>query len=263
MPSPHLRHTALGAALLVVAAHAASAQSPRADTLRAPGLRAPVTLLRDSAGVVHVRAANEHDLFYAQGWSAARDRLFQLEMWRRQATGTMAEALGPRWAARDHGARLFRHRGDMARELAHYHPRGASIVQAFVDGVNAWVERAARDTALLPPELRRLGITPGRWTPAIVVSRHNALVGNAETEIDRARAVQLLGADRVAALGAFGPGAPMLAPDSALDVAVLSDSALALFRAFRAPVSFAATDLAVEGASSGERRAASEDVLDA
>jgi penicillin amidase len=264
-----MHRAAAGAALLaVVLARAAAAQAPPAapatvDTLRAPGLRAPVTLLRDSAGVVHVRAANEHDLFYAQGWSAARDRLFQLELWRRQATGTMAEALGPRWAARDHGARLFRHRGDMARELAHYHPRGASIVQAFVDGVNAWVDRAARDTALLPPELRRLGITPGRWTPAVVVSRHNALVGNAETEIDRARAVRRLGAERVAALGAFGPGAPMLAPDTALDVAALSDSALALFRAFRAPVGFTAADLASGGASSGEGRASSEDVLDA
>ncbi|GLC23566.1 penicillin acylase family protein [Roseisolibacter agri] len=253
------RRAALAAALLLASPVAAQ---PAPDTLRTPGLRAPVTLLRDSSGIVHIRAANEHDLFFAQGWSAARDRLFQLELWRRQATGTMAEALGARWAARDHGARLFRYRGDAARELAHYHPRGAAIVQAFADGVNAWIDRVARDSTLLPPELQRLGITPGRWTPAVVVSRHNALVGNAETEIDRARAVRTLGAARVAALGVFGPGRVMLDPDTALDVAALSDSALALFRAFRAPAAFTATDVAGAAASSGEREAASESFED-
>jgi penicillin amidase len=231
----------LTAALLLAAPLAA--QQPAADTLRAPGLRAPVTLLRDSAGVVHVRAANEHDLFYAQGWNAARDRLYQLELWRRQATGTMAEALGPRWAERDRAARLFRYRGDMARELAHYHPRGAAIVQAFVDGVNAWVDRAARDTTLLPPELRALGITPGRWTPAVVVSRHNGLIGNAESEIDRARAVRRLGAGRVRALGVLGPGEVVLDPDSAVDVEALHDSALAAYREWREPVTFARDEI--------------------
>ena len=52
--------------------------------LSASGLRADVTLARDAAGIVHITAANEHDLFFAQGWSVARDRLFQLEMWRRR-----------------------------------------------------------------------------------------------------------------------------------------------------------------------------------
>jgi penicillin amidase len=228
----------------------ATAQS--ADTLRAPGLRAPVTLLRDSAGVVHIRAADEHDLFFAQGWSAARDRLFQLELWRRQATGTMAEVLGPRWAARDRAARLFAYRGDEARELAHYHPRGATIIRAFADGINAYVARVEREPALLPPELRLLGITPGRWTPAVVVSRHNALTGNAESEIDRARAVQAMGAARVRAIGSYGPGSVVLDADSALDVAALSDSALALYRAWRAAPAFTAADVARGGSPAGD-----------
>ncbi|MDF1505413.1 penicillin acylase family protein, partial [Roseisolibacter sp. H3M3-2] len=228
----------MGRPLLLLLLAAAPLAAQPADTLRAPGLRAPVTLLRDSAGVVHVRAASEHDLFYAQGWNAARDRLFQLELWRRQATGTMAEALGPRWVERDRASRLLRYRGDMTRELAHYHPRGAAIVQAFVDGVNAWVDRAARDTTLLPPELRALGIAPGRWTPAVVVSRHNALVQNAESEIDRAQLVARVGAARVRAVGAFEPDPVVLDPDPALDVAALSDSVLAIFRLYRAPLTF-------------------------
>src|SRR5690349_22791922 len=109
------------------------------DTLRAPGLRAPVEILRDANGISHIYARNEHDLFFAQGYSAARDRLFQLEIWRRQATGTVSELLGRRELERDVGARLFKYRGDIGRELTRYHPHGVAIVGAFVDGVNAYV----------------------------------------------------------------------------------------------------------------------------
>src|SRR5829696_2180112 len=75
------------------------------DTIRAAGLRQAVEIFRDASGINHIYAKNEHDLFFAQGYSAASDRLFQLEMWRRQATGTVAELLGPREVARDAGAR--------------------------------------------------------------------------------------------------------------------------------------------------------------
>ena len=63
------------------------------DTLRTPGLYEPVEILKDKSGVSHIYAKNEHDLFFAQGYSAARDRLFQLEIWRRQAAGTVSEAM--------------------------------------------------------------------------------------------------------------------------------------------------------------------------
>jgi penicillin amidase len=86
---------ALAAAGLPALATAQPRPAPGADTLRVPGLRAPVAVTRDSNGIAHIRAASEHDLFFAQGYNAARDRGFQLELWRRQATGTLAEALGP------------------------------------------------------------------------------------------------------------------------------------------------------------------------
>src|SRR4051812_28274909 len=198
--------------LTLLAAAQLAAQN---DTLRTPGLHAPVEIVRDSNGIAHITAKDEHDLFFAQGWSAARDRLFQLELWRRQATGTMAEALGPRWAARDRAARLFAFRGAMAPELASYHPRGAAIVQAFVDGVNARVAQVERDPSLLPPDLRRLGLRPGRWTSAVVVSRHNALAANAEQELDLARAVRAVGEGTVRAVGRFEPDPVVLATDTA------------------------------------------------
>src|ERR687883_490332 len=134
------------------------------DTLRVAGLREPVEIVRDRWGINHLYAKSEHDLFFAQGYAAAHDRLFQLELWRRQATGTVAELLGPRELRRDIGTRLFKFRGSLDRELAHYHPRGRAIVQAYVDGVNAFVAQAERDSTLVPLELRMLGARPGRWT---------------------------------------------------------------------------------------------------
>src|SRR5436309_1244518 len=135
----------------------ASLPAQRADTVRASGLREPVEILRDRNGISHIYAKNEHDLFFAQGCAAARDRLFQLELWRRQATGTVSELLGKRELERDIGTRLFQYRGDMAKEMAMYHPRGAAIVGAFVDGVNAYVAETERDPTLLPIEFKLLG----------------------------------------------------------------------------------------------------------
>jgi penicillin amidase len=65
-------------------------------TLSLNGLQSSVEILRDKWGVNHIYAANQHDLFFAQGYCAAKDRLFQFEIWRRQATGTVAEIVGER-----------------------------------------------------------------------------------------------------------------------------------------------------------------------
>ena len=78
------------------------------------GLDQPVEILKDKWGISHIYAETEHDLFFAQGYSAARDRLFQFEIWRAQATGTTAALFGPRMIDRDHGTRLFKFRGPMA-----------------------------------------------------------------------------------------------------------------------------------------------------
>ena len=85
----------------------AAAQDVATEPLRTTGLEAPVEIVTDRWGISHIYAENEHDLFFAQGYAAARDRLFQFEMWRRQATGTVAEMLGPRELERDISTRLF------------------------------------------------------------------------------------------------------------------------------------------------------------
>ena len=235
------------AALAALAALPLAATPLVAQPLRLAGLRAPVTLTRDSAGIVHIRADNEHDLFFAQGYSAARDRLFQLELWRRQATGTMAEALGARWVPRDRAARLLRYRGSMATELAHYHPRGAAIMAAFVAGVNARVAEVRATPALLPPELAALGIVPGPWTPEVVVSRHNALASNASGEPSTARAVRAVGEAAVRRRVPFYPGTARLPLDSAVAafLETVSDEALlADYNGSRSAPVFRADELA-------------------
>ena len=119
--------------LLPLAAQAAPSQS-----LSMPGLSQPVEIIQDRWGVSHIYAKTENDLFFAQGYNAARDRLFELEMWRRQATGTVSEILGPSELKRDIGNRLFQYRGDMKQELNWYHPHSEAIIESFARGVNAY-----------------------------------------------------------------------------------------------------------------------------
>jgi penicillin amidase len=96
----------------------------------------------------------------------------------------MAEILGPRELDRDIGNRLFTYRGDMNTELNWYHPHGAVIIQAFVNGVNAYIDETARHPELLTPEFKMLNLKPGKWTPAVVISRFNGLLGNLDDEMN-------------------------------------------------------------------------------
>jgi penicillin amidase len=213
------------------------------ETLRIAGLASPVEIVTDRWGINHIYAENEADLFFAQGYAAARDRLFQLEVWRRQATGTVAEMLGPRELERDIGARLHRFRGDMATELNHYHDRGDVIIPAFVRGINAYIDETAANPALLPLEFQLLDITPQHWTPEVVISRHQGLVGNVTSEINNARAVALLGADAVKELNYYY-GDPDLTIDPAIDVSLLTGDILDLYRAHRRSLRFQPEDVA-------------------
>lgn len=228
------------------------------DTLRTPGLHAPVEIIRDRAGISHIYAKNEHDLFFAQGYAAARDRLFQLELWRRQATGTVSELLGKRELERDIGTRLFKYRGDLAAELAMYHPRGAAIVGAFVEGVNAYVDATERNPSLLPLEFKLLGTKPGKWTPDVVISRHQGLLGNVEEELNHGRAVAAIGPALVKQLSSFRPGDPDMKLDPAIDGSLLVPAILAKYQAFHSNVRFVPSDVSVayRGDTSAFRRLA-------
>jgi penicillin G amidase len=212
-------------------------------TLYLPGLQQPVTIILDEQGINHIYAQTEHDLFFAQGYCAARDRLFQFELWRRQASGTVAEIVGEREISRDIGTRLFKYRGDLTTEFNHYHPRGEKIINAFTDGINAWVKATEENPELLPVEFNLLGIIPGYWTPDLVISRHQGLLGNLTSEVATARAVALLGSQQVLSMKLFEPGTPTIDLDPSIDKQGLMEDIIALYEAYRKPIVFQPEDL--------------------
>src|SRR5262249_29918623 len=111
---------AIAAATLTAAPAPADAAPPA--TLRLPGLHARVQVLRDTWGVAHIYARDQHDLFFAQGAVAAQDRLFQMELWKRAGQGRLAEILGPAALARDVSARALKFHGDLRAEYSSYAP---------------------------------------------------------------------------------------------------------------------------------------------
>jgi penicillin amidase len=223
------------------------AQCSFSQQLTLKGLQKPVEVFRDQWGVSHIYAQNEHDLFFAQGYVAATDRAFQLEMWRRQATGTVAELLGPSEVKRDIGTKLFKYRGNMEQEMAHYHPHGKAILNAYVEGINAKVAEYRADPANLPFEFKTLNTLPGYWTPEIVVSRHQGLVANVIDELNFGREVHLMGEEKTRELNWFHPTRkadtePKLTLEKGVDGEALMQDILELYTAHRSPVRFKAED---------------------
>jgi penicillin amidase len=103
------------------------------------GLEQPVNILRDRWGIAHIEARNTHDLFFAQGYSMAQDRLFQVDLWLRIARGETAELFGDEAIPADRFARLLRYRGDMEAEWTSYSPDTREIAAAFTAGINAYI----------------------------------------------------------------------------------------------------------------------------
>ncbi|RLD25182.1 MAG: penicillin acylase family protein [Bacteroidetes bacterium] len=226
---------------LILFISCSTSQEPQ---VKISGLEQPVEIIRDKWGINHIYAENQHDLFFAQGYAAAKDRLFQFEIWRRQATGTVAELLGPKELKRDIGTRLFKYRGDLTEEFNYYHEDGVAIIQAYVDGVNAYIEEAVASDNL-PVEFQILGTKPQKWTPEVVISRHQGLLGNIGQELNFGRAVAKVGADKVRSLAWFHPKDPILELDPAIDGDLLEADILELYNAYRRPVRFQKEDLAM------------------
>src|SRR5580765_140952 len=112
---------------------------PVGGSLEVVGLAAPVRVVRDRWGVPHILASTRDDLFFAQGFVQAEDRLFQIDLWRRSVQGRLAEVLGANFIERDIMTRRIQYRGDVAADWASYGPEARAIAAAFVAGINAWV----------------------------------------------------------------------------------------------------------------------------
>src|SRR3954471_4569622 len=184
---------------LDLAARAQKAVSPITGEVKISGLNQPVKVVRDTWGVAHIYAANQHDLFFAQGFIAAQDRLFQMEMWKRAGQGRLAEVLGSSALERDRYARLLKYRGDMREEYKSYAPDALAILQAFTGGINAYIRYLDTPGGPgLPIEFQLAGFKPEPWKPEDCLSRMAAysMTGNAHAELSNAMVLSKLGTDK-------------------------------------------------------------------
>ena len=157
------------------------------STIRLPALARPVDILIDAHGIPHIRAETFLDAFVAQGWNAARDRLWQLDLWRKRGLGLLAADFGPGYLEQDRASRLLLYRGDMSREWGSYAEDDKTICEAFTAGINAYIALCEAEPERLPPEFGLLGTRPGRWAAEDVVRiRSHSLSRNGISEILRA-----------------------------------------------------------------------------
>lgn len=197
--------------------------------LAVPGLSARVEVVRDRWGVPHIRAGNAVDLFMAQGFVMAQDRLWQMEMWRRQKEGRLAEVLGPEAVARDRFARLLRYRGPFdEREWTSYHPQGRVLFDAYARGVNAYIDYLRKHPEKLPVEFQVTGIRPERWTAETVVLRA-AVFGDATSELQLARDVARFGREEANRRRAPDPWDDLELPRG-VDLGAIDDRVIAAAR---------------------------------
>ena len=188
------------------------ALSQLSGTTEFPDLLQPVEVLRDRWGIAHIYAKTTRDLFYAQGFVAAQDRLWQMEMWRRAGEGRLAEILGPAALERDIFARLIRYRGDMEVEWTNYAEDTQEIIESFVFGINTCIEMAQDN---LPIEFQIMGFEPEPWTPEVCLTRlagYDVSRGLGH-EVVRALLMKHLGPEETARLMPTEPEIPIEIPD--------------------------------------------------
>src|SRR5581483_8622057 len=197
-------------------------------TLKVSGLHQPVDVLRDRWGVAHIYAQDQHDLFFTQGFVAAQDRLFQMELWKRSGQGRLAEILGPSALLRDVNARRLRYRGEMKPEYESYSPDTKPILEAFTSGINAYIASPTSPGGQgLPIEFQVAGFKPEPWKPEDCLNRMAAfsMTGNSFSELAHAHAVSVVGADKASGFFEFDP-AVQLDPTPGADFTGLRPSLL-------------------------------------
>lgn len=204
------------------------------------GLNAPAQILIDVWGIPHIYAGNEHDLFFLQGFNAARDRLWQIDLWRKRGLGLLAKDFGPAYAEQDKALRLFLYRGDMNAEWAAYGPKAKTYADAFVAGVNAYVADVRAGKRPLPIEFRIAGTMPDPWTADDVVRiRSHGLTRNVASEVKRSLVACAAGLDADRFRVKLEPAWTTKIPDG-LDPCSVPKAVLAPYDLATRPVAFAA-----------------------
>jgi penicillin amidase len=217
---------------------ARAALAPIEGELTLAGLKQPVEVLRDRWGVAHIYAQNVDDLFFAQGFVAAQDRLFQIDLWRRSGRGETAEIVGKSGIEGDRFARLMKYRGDMDAEWASYGPEARHIATAFTRGINACIDQMG---TRLPVEFSLLGYAPAKWEPEDCLGRMSGIImtRNFRYEVLRAELIVAVGLEKARQVAPTDPARPF-APAPGLDLAGIDRSIIKGYDLATRPLPFEA-----------------------
>jgi penicillin amidase len=234
-PYRQLKHTFFSACLLVISAAGNADTAIKYDVA---GLSAPAEIIVDEYGVPHIYANDHYDVFFVQGFNAARDRLWQIDLWKRRGLGQLSEVLGESYVEQDKAARLFVYRGDMYAEWLAYGNDAKRIAESFTAGINAFVEVAKANPDLMPVEFAMLGYEPSHWNADDVVRiRSNGLWRNVVTEAWRAKLACEKRLDLAAQWLTLEPKWQTQTP-AGLDPCVIPDNVLDKYLLATAPVDF-------------------------
>ena len=211
----------------------ASGQPQQSGTIHVPGLAADATISRDISGVTHIAAGTSHDLFFAQGWVHASERMWQMEIWRRIGAGRLAELFGESQVATDSFIRTVDWRGAAERDLAALSDETRSFLDAYAAGVNAFLDGHPNTLglsfvvagALAGQGTGLAGLRPEPWTPLDTLTWAKVqawgLGGNLDSEIFRMLADAQLGDPALTdqLFPAYDPDQPVIAaPESPVAV---------------------------------------------
>jgi penicillin amidase len=202
------------------------------------GLEKPAEIIVDEWGVPHIYAGTHYDAFFVQGFNAARDRLWQIDTWRRRGLGQLSEVFGIQYLEQDRATRLFLYRGDMYREWLAYGSDAKRIAQAFTAGINAYIDLLDEHPQQLPPEFALLEYSPAHWDVEDVVRiRGHGLWGNVIREVQRARIACAADLKTANYWWQIEPEWTTQVPDG-LDPCVIPENVLDVYALAKAPVVF-------------------------
>lgn len=202
------------------------------------GLDSAVEVAYDQWGIPHIHADSAADVFLAQGFVVAQDRLFPMELWRRRGLGLLSEVLGEAYVEQDRACRLFLYRGDMNAEWNAYGGDTRQAVERFVAGINAYVRLTREQPHLLSQEFRQAGFTPGEWHADDVARiRTSGLFTNLEQEVTRTHILRTWGTEVEDLRALREPYAPCAVPEG-LDLDALPEDVLDVYKLAFSPVRF-------------------------
>ena len=192
----------LGGLLMLIYWNLVQRPTPRLNgTVRLPGLDQPVEVLRDKHGIPHIYAQTRTDLFHAQGYVHAQDRLWQMEQNRRIANGTLSELFGESALEADRFSRVVGFRRAAQAEAATLDGETRQVLSAYVAGVNAYIEAHA---GRLAAEFNLLRFAPAPWQLEDVLALSKVTAWgqsvNWESELTRLQLLAKLGPMRAAEL---------------------------------------------------------------